>query len=76
MAPEWKREQDLTSGWNHYTAADFLALPARSPVSWVMVEPRQSDGLDCPFHNSAVSVCRLPAPSTAFLRTPPLRSAQ
>lgn len=76
MAPEWKREQELTSGWDQYTAADFLALTARSPVSWVMVEPRQSAGLDCPFHNTAVSVCRLPSPSTAFLRSPLLRSAQ
>jgi hypothetical protein len=69
MAPEWKREQELTSGWDRYAAADFLALPTRSPVSWVMVEPRQSDGLDCPFHNTAVSVCRLPSPSTALLRS-------
>jgi hypothetical protein len=69
MAPEWKREQELTSGWDHYTAADFLALPTRSPVSWVMVELRQSGGLDCPFHNTAVSVCRLPSPSTALLRS-------
>ena len=59
MAPEWKREQELTRGWNHYTAADFLALSTRSPVSWVMVEPRQSDGLECPFQNAAVSVCKL-----------------
>jgi hypothetical protein len=59
MAPEWEREQQITRGWDHYTAADFQALPRRSPVSWVMVEPRQAGGLDCPFHNTAVSVCRL-----------------
>jgi hypothetical protein len=59
MAPEWEREQQLTQGWEHYTAPDFLALTTRSPVSWVVVQPRQASGLDCPFHNTAVSVCRL-----------------
>jgi hypothetical protein len=75
MAPEWKREQQLTSGWDHYTAPDFLALAARSPVTWVMVEPRQAGGLDCPFQNAAVSVCRLPSASTGPSSTALLRSS-
>ena len=69
VAPEWEREQQLTRGWDHYTAPDFLALTARSPVTWVMVQPAQSSGLDCPFHNSAVSVCRLnrqPSPNNSW----------
>jgi hypothetical protein len=70
MAPEWKHEQELTLGWDHYTAPDFLALSTRSPVTWVMVQPRQASGLDCPFQNAAVSVCRLSSPSTALLRSP------
>jgi hypothetical protein len=65
MAPEWKREQQLTSGWDHYTAPDFLALAARSPVTWVMVQPRQAGGLECPFQNGAASVCRLASPPAA-----------
>jgi uncharacterized protein DUF6798 len=59
MAREWEREQQLTQGWEHYTAPDFRALATRSPVTWVVVQPRQARGLDCPFHNAAVSVCRL-----------------
>jgi hypothetical protein len=59
MAPEWEREQQLTQGWEHYTAPDFHALATRSPVSWVVVQPQQANGLDCPFHDAAVSVCRL-----------------
>jgi hypothetical protein len=59
MAPEWEREQQLTQGWEHYTAADFRTLAARSPVTWVVVEPRQSGGLDCPYHNEAAAVCRI-----------------
>jgi hypothetical protein len=59
MAPEWEREQQLTRGWEHYTAPDFLALTARSPVTWIVVQPAQAKGLDCPFHNAAASVCDL-----------------
>jgi hypothetical protein len=59
MAPEWKREQELTSGWDHYSAADFRALPARAPVSWAVVRSAQASNLDCPYHNAAVSVCNL-----------------
>lgn len=59
MAPEWFREQQLTEGWDHYTAKDFAALASRSPVTWVMVEPKQAGGLDCPYHNAAVFACRL-----------------
>jgi hypothetical protein len=59
MAPEWEREQELTRGWEHYTAPDFQALATRSPATWVMVQPAQASGLNCPFHNDAVSVCRL-----------------
>jgi hypothetical protein len=59
MAPEWERQQQITRGWDQYTAPDFQALATRSPVTWVIVQPRQAGGLDCPFHNQGVSVCRL-----------------
>jgi hypothetical protein len=59
MAPEWEREQQLTAGWEHYTARDFQALALRSPATWVIVQPAQATGLRCPYRNSAVAVCRL-----------------
>ena len=40
MAPEWEREQQITNGWDHYTAADFRGLATRSPVTWVLVAAR------------------------------------
>ena len=76
MAPEWQREQQITLGWDQYTASDFRALATRSPVTWVMVEPRQAAGLDCQFHNTAVSVCRLESPSTDLLHSALSRSSQ
>jgi hypothetical protein len=59
MAPEWEREQQYTQGWEHYTAADFLSLPERSPATWAIVQSPQAAGLNCPFRNAAVSVCKL-----------------
>lgn len=59
MAPEWEHDQQLTRGFDHYTAPDFHALALRSPVTWVVIVPRQAAGLTCPYRNSAVAVCKL-----------------
>ena len=59
MAPEWSREQELTRGWESWSAPQFRALADRSPVSWVVVEAKQDAGLTCPYHNAAAAVCRL-----------------
>ncbi len=61
-APEWAREQQLTHGWESWTAPQFASLATRSPVTWVVVERRQQPGLDCPYANTAVAVCRLTQP--------------
>ena len=65
LAPEWARDQQLTQGWDTYKAADFNALATRSPVTWVIVQPMQAAGLDCPYHNAAAYVCRLSAPAAS-----------
>jgi hypothetical protein len=59
MAPEWEREQQFTRGWEQYTTSDFLALPQHSPATWAVVQYAQAIGLDCPFRNAAVAVCKL-----------------
>jgi hypothetical protein len=59
MAPAWEHDQQLTRGFDHYTALDFHALALRSPVTWVVVQPPQAAGLACPYRNSAVAVCKL-----------------
>ncbi len=59
MAPEWEKEQQLTAGWEQYTARDFHALADRSPATWAIVQPMQAAGLNCPYRNRAVAVCRL-----------------
>lgn len=58
-AQEWAREQELTRGWEQWSAPQFTALASYSPVTWVLVERRQQAGLSCPYSNAAVAVCRL-----------------
>ena len=59
VADEWERQQQMTRGWESYRAADFESLPQRSPATWVVVETKQAAGLDCPYRNESVAVCRL-----------------
>lgn len=59
LADTWVQQMNEQSGWRSWKAADFRHLAATTPVSWVMVTPAQATGLDCPYANEAVAVCRL-----------------
>ncbi len=64
LAPRWLREVDATKGWRNFHDADFLKLKQEFGVSWVVVA-RPADrrpanlGLECPYQNQEVQVCRL-----------------
>jgi hypothetical protein len=58
LAEQWQREVRATEGWEHFGAADFERLAKDYGVSWI-VRGRPVAGLDCPFSNSAATVCRL-----------------
>jgi hypothetical protein len=61
LAEEWGREQAAQSGWQNYQVADFERLARDYPVTWVVVSPPATAGLECPYTNPSVSVCRIPA---------------
>jgi hypothetical protein len=61
LAPEWEREQRAEQGWNQFTLADFQQLARSYPVRWVVLGRTPPAGMPCPFHNAAVTVCRIPA---------------
>jgi hypothetical protein len=46
--------------WSQFTPADFDRLRSQFGVTWVVVR-RTADGpgMDCPYQNSAVAVCKL-----------------
>ena len=60
LAPEWQREQLAQQGWSHFSLADFQRLATQYPVSWVVLQGAAPAGLDCPYRNRAVTVCRIP----------------
>ena len=60
LAPEWNRELEAQSGWNHFKRADFQRLKRNFGVNWVLVSYPATPGLDCRWHNDRLSVCQVP----------------
>ncbi|MGH9498917.1 MAG: hypothetical protein ACRD3L_07215 [Terriglobales bacterium] len=59
MAEEWFREVQAQRGWKLFQAQDFHRLRTDFAVTWVVVQAPGVSGLDCPYRNAAVLVCRL-----------------
>jgi hypothetical protein len=59
LAEEWFRQVQAQSGWKQFQLQDFRRLQAEYGVGWVVVQQPGVAGLDCPYQNSAVLVCRL-----------------
>jgi len=59
LAARWQAEVEAQRGWEHFGPADFAALKARFGVDWVLLERPAGDGMDCPYENQAVRVCRV-----------------
>jgi len=59
LAPLWQQQTQAAAGWRHFQKQDFLRLRQEFGVNWVIVQGSGVPGLTCPYHNEAVSVCRL-----------------
>lgn len=59
LAEEWFQQVQAQRGWKTFQLKDFHRLRAEYGVSWVVLQQPGATGLDCPFQNSAVLVCRL-----------------
>jgi hypothetical protein len=59
LAEEWWDQVSAQDGWKAFQIADFERLKSRYGVDWVVVEQPGVAGLDCPYQNPAVRVCRL-----------------
>lgn len=64
LSVQWKEQIDDQKNWKQFGKEDFEHLRQKYGVSWVVVEqpgPSQQapTGLDCPYENSAVRVCRV-----------------
>jgi hypothetical protein len=59
MAEEWLTQVQEQNGWKTFQLQDFRRLQAAYGVAWVVLQRPGVAGLDCPYQNTAVLVCRI-----------------
>lgn len=59
LADEWLQQSQAQSGWENFSEKDFQRLHDKYDVTWVIVLQAQGQGMDCPFQNNVVKVCRV-----------------
>ena len=60
LAPAWREQVRDRDGWEKFGAGDFARLKEKYGVTWAVVEAPHEAGLECPYRNDAVRVCRIP----------------
>ena len=60
LADEWREQVRAQSPWEGFQASDFVRLRQKYGVSWIVVPQSKDTGLDCPYKNSVLRVCRVP----------------
>ena len=59
LLDDWRSQQQILKGWRGFGPADFERLSQISPATWVVVQHSLQAGLDCPYSNAEVAVCRI-----------------
>ncbi|MGA8150507.1 MAG: hypothetical protein WB952_06120 [Terriglobales bacterium] len=59
LADEWFRQVGALDHWKSFQLEDFRNLRAEYRVTWLVLQAPGLAGLDCPYRNAAVLVCRL-----------------
>lgn len=65
LAVEWKKETNAQRGWAKFKRVDFENLARHYPVTWIVTHRPAPPGLDCPYRNNEVAVCRIRAEAVA-----------
>jgi hypothetical protein len=60
LAETWSQQVQSQAGWTRFRHADFELLRSRYGVDWVVLQQPGTVGLECPYSNSTVLVCRVP----------------
>lgn len=60
VAEDWKKQQIAMQGWSHFGVNDFKRLAQEYPIHWLVLERPAPTGLECPYSNSRVTVCKIP----------------
>jgi len=59
LATRWLEQVEDEKDWKQFRQSDFERLQQKYGVSWLVVEKPHQDGMQCPYENKAVSICRL-----------------
>jgi hypothetical protein len=59
LAPIWLQQVNALQGFNSFQAADFTRLHRQFGVTWAVLPANRHLGMDCPYRNAAVQVCRI-----------------
>ncbi len=60
LSTRWLEEVEAQGGWEHFTPADLERLKARFGINWILIERPARRGMDCPYENDELFVCRMP----------------
>ena len=60
LADEWWAQVHAETPWKSFRLEDFRRLKDKYGAGWVVLQQPGISGLDCPFENSTVRVCRVP----------------
>ena len=59
LSVPWLEQYQDAKNWKQFGREDFERLRQKYGVTWVVLEQPSPDGLNCPYQNVAVRVCRL-----------------
>jgi len=59
LAKRWQEEVEARRNWQNFGLEDFQRLRRQYEVTWVVVERPGPAGLDCPYANAQVKICRV-----------------
>ncbi len=60
LATTWNRQLQAQRGWQNFQLADFERLKREFGVDWALVSLKQTNGLNCKWHNNELAVCGIP----------------
>ncbi len=59
LGPAWQKQTTAETGWKHFNRSDFDRLHQQFDVTWAVIAEPGVEGMDCPYKNAAVLVCKL-----------------
>ena len=61
LAQSWLEQVNSQQGWKDFGLEDFARLQRQHGVDWVVLQEPGVAGMDCPYRNAGLLVCRISA---------------